>query len=381
MSGPKTPKAAKVATETLHVELGERGYDIVIGPDLIASAGGLMAPVLKQPRVVVVTDQNVAPHYLPLLMASLEDAGISAASIILPPGEEAKSHAQLEALCERLLEQKVERDTTLVALGGGVIGDLVGFAAAITLRGIAFVQVPTTLLSQVDSSVGGKTGINSPHGKNLIGAFYQPRLVIADTKALDTLPPREVLSGYAEVVKYGLIGDIGFFDWLEQNGESIIKGNDDARTYAIRTSCAAKAKVVAADEREGGQRALLNLGHTFGHALEAETGYSDKLLHGEAVAIGTVMAFDLSRRLGLCPDHDVQRVQAHFAKVGLPVDLSAVHTTEWAAKTLVEHMGRDKKVADGKLTFILLRAIGNAFITNDVDEGALNDVVEAFISK
>lgn len=354
-------------TQVQRVELGQRSYNIHVGPGLIAAAGELIKPVMAKPRAIVITDENVAAHHLSALMASLNGAGIDTASITLEPGEQSKSFAQLEGLVERLLEMKVERTTTLIALGGGVIGDLVGFAAAITLRGIAFVQVPTTLLAQVDSSVGGKTGINTRFGKNLAGAFYQPRLVLADTDTLNTLDARQVRSGYAEVVKYGLIEDAEFFAWLEQNGAKLIDGDVEARIHAVLTSCRAKAKVVAEDELETGRRALLNLGHTFGHALEAETGYSDKLLHGEAVAIGTVMAFDVSQRLGLCPQADLDRVKAHFNSVGLATSISAIRQAGWTAERLLEHMSRDKKVKDAQIIFILARAIGNAFIYEGAD--------------
>ncbi|HEY9080945.1 3-dehydroquinate synthase [Magnetovibrio sp.] len=367
-----TPTSASTpAIETLRVELGERSYDIVVGAGLIAQAARWIVPVLKRPRVVVITDANVAPFYLPPLLASLRDADVQCDAITLPAGEQTKSFAQFESLCESVLELRVERSTTLIALGGGVIGDLVGYAAASILRGMPFVQVPTTLLSQVDSSVGGKTGINTRHGKNLVGAFCQPKLVLADTAALNSLDRRQLMAGYAEVVKYGLIDDPDFFEWLEANAQALIDGDMDKRRRAILTSCAAKARVVAEDELESGKRALLNLGHTFGHALEAETGYGGALLHGEAVSIGTAMAFDLSQRLGLCSGQDRGRVTAHFSAVGLPMDLRALDTAKWTADILLDHMSRDKKVEDGKLTFVLTRGIGAAFITRDI---AANDV-------
>ncbi|MCK4939551.1 MAG: 3-dehydroquinate synthase [Rhodospirillaceae bacterium] len=366
--------------ETLNVALGERSYDILVGPGLISDAGLHIANVIPQPRVVVVTDENVAPHYLGPIMASLKNANIDATAITLPAGEESKSFAMLEELSESLLELKIERTTTLIALGGGVIGDLVGFAAAVTLRGIPFIQVPTTLLSQVDSSVGGKTGINSRLGKNLVGAFYQPLLVLADIETLDTLPRREVLAGYAEVVKYGLISDAGFFDWLVDNGASLIDGDAGARIHAIITSCKAKAKIVAEDELELGVRALLNLGHTFGHALEAETGYSDKLLHGESVAIGSIMAFDASQRTGLCRVEDFEKVRSHFESIGLPVGLAHIKGSDWTASRLLEHMSRDKKVKDGKITFVLVRAIGDAFVTSDISNDAVAGMLEDYIA-
>ena len=367
--------------EKLNVALGSRSYDILVGAGIIADAGSHIANVLgEQPRVVVVTDENVAPHYLGPIMASLENANVAATAITLPAGEESKSFAMLEELTESLLELKIERTTALVALGGGVIGDLVGFAAAITLRGIPFIQIPTTLLSQVDSSVGGKTGINSRLGKNLVGAFCQPLLVLADIETLDTLPRREILSGYAEVVKYGLISDVGFFDWLVENGPSLIDGDTDARIHAIVTSCKAKAAIVAKDELEMGVRALLNLGHTFGHALEAETGYSDKLLHGESVAIGSVMAFDVSQRTGLCGVEDFKKVRAHFEKVGLPVGLSHIKGPDWTVSRLFEHMSRDKKVKDGNITFIFARGIGDAFITSDISSDVVAGMLEDYIA-
>ena len=362
-------------TSTLHVDLGERSYDIVVGLGLIQDAGTHIAPVLARPRAVVITDENVAPHYLAPLCASLEAAGVQVNSITLPAGEQSKSFAQLQSLSEALLEMKVERSTTLIALGGGVIGDLVGFTAAVTLRGMPFVQVPTTLLSQVDSSVGGKTGINTAFGKNLVGAFYQPKLVLADTQALETLDRRQLLAGYAEVVKYGFIDDLAFFEWLESNGPALIGGDRDLRRHAVLTSCAAKARVVAEDELETGKRALLNLGHTFGHALEAETGYGDALLHGEAVAIGTTMAFDLSQRLGLCSEADATRATAHMHTVGLPTDLTHLDTKGWTVDALMDHMSRDKKVEGGKLTFILARGLGEAFITRDVSEASVRDLL------
>lgn len=362
-------------TSTLHLDLGDRSYDIVVGLGLIQDAGTHIAPVLARPRAVVITDENVAPHYLEPLCASLRAADVQVDTITLPAGEQSKSFAQLQSLCEALLELKVERSTTLIALGGGVIGDLVGFTAAVTLRGMPFVQVPTTLLSQVDSSVGGKTGINTGFGKNLVGAFYQPKLVLADIQTLETLDRRQVLAGYAEVVKYGFIDDLAFFEWLEINGPALVSGDRDLRRHAVLTSCAAKARVVAEDELETGKRALLNLGHTFGHALEAETGYGDALLHGEAVAIGTAMAFDLSQRLNLVEAEDAKRATAHMQAVGLPTDLKALDTTGWTVDALMNHMSRDKKVEDGKLTFILARGLTEAFITRDVSEASVRDLL------
>lgn len=375
-----TPSTPHTEPSTLRVELGDRGYDIVVGTGLIDGAGGHLKPLLKHPRAVVITDDNVAPLYLARLTTSLQAAGIEIDSITLPAGEQTKCFAQLESLSEKLLEMKVERSTTLIALGGGVIGDLVGFTAAVTLRGMPFVQIPTTLLAQVDSSVGGKTGINTRFGKNLVGAFYQPRLVLADTEVLETLDRRQLLAGYAEVVKYGFIDDLEFFQWLEQNAKALVGGDRNLRRHAVLTSCAAKARVVAEDEREGGKRALLNLGHTFGHALEAETGYGGGLLHGEAVAIGMAMAFDISHQLGLCSGQDSTRAIQHMTSVGLPTDLSSLNTQGWTVDKLMNHMSRDKKVEGGKLTFILTRGIGQSFITRDVSEQAVRDLLTRWLA-
>ncbi|HEY9163886.1 MAG TPA: 3-dehydroquinate synthase [Magnetovibrio sp.] len=375
-----TPSTSEIKPSTLRVELGDRSYDIVVGTGLIDGAGELLAPLLKRPRAVVITDANVAPLYLARLSASLQAAGVQIDTITVPAGEQTKCFAQLESLAEKLLEMKVERSTTLIALGGGVIGDLVGFTAAVTLRGMPFVQIPTTLLAQVDSSVGGKTGINTRFGKNLVGAFYQPRLVLADTEVLETLDRRQLLAGYAEVVKYGFIDDLEFFEWLEQNGKVLVGGDRELRRHAVLTSCAAKARVVAEDEREGGKRALLNLGHTFGHALEAETGYGGALLHGEAVAIGMAMAFDISLQLGLCSGQDTTRAIQHMANVGLPTDLSGLNTQGWTVDKLMNHMSRDKKVEGGKLTFILARGIGQSFITRDVSEQAVRDLLTRWLA-
>lgn len=361
---------------TLTVDLGERSYDILVGDGLLAGAGKLIAPVLAEPRAVVITDENVEKHCLGTLEKSLEEAGIDHQSIILEAGEQTKDYAHVEALTGQLLDDRVERTTTLIALGGGVVGDITGFAAAVTLRGMDFIQIPTTLLAQVDSSVGGKTGINTPQGKNLIGAFHQPRLVLADIGTLASLPPREMRAGYAEVVKYGLIADADFFAWLEANGPAVIEGDPEACLHAVLTSCRAKALIVQADETEKGSRALLNLGHTFGHALEAQTGYSNALHHGEAVAIGLGLAFDLSVRMGLCPGEDRDRLRTHLAAVGLPVGLNGLTDGGWSAAGLIDLMGQDKKVRSGTMTFVLLRGIGQAFITQDVDLGLLSEVLE-----
>ena len=361
--------------ESLRVDLNDRSYDILVGADLLASTGSAIRAAAGGGRCWVVTDETVAPLYLDTVMASLREADLDAQSIVLPAGESTKAFATLENIVNTVLDAAPERSSTLIALGGGVIGDITGFAASVILRGINFVQIPTTLLAQVDSSVGGKTGLNTRHGKNLAGAFYQPKLVIADTGALDTLPRRELLSGYAEVVKYGLIRDAEFFDWLEANGAAVIGGEGEAgriaRQYAVRTSCAAKAAVVAADERENGVRALLNFGHTFGHALEAETGFGPELLHGEAVAIGMIMALEMSVMLGLCPRSDSDRARRHFTATGLPTGLPTAQGRQWDPAPLIHHMGHDKKVRDGRVTFILARAIGDAFVSRDVN---LDDV-------
>ncbi len=362
--------------DVVHVELGARSYDIHVGAGIIDRAGELVAPFMRNKRTIIISDANVAGHWLDPLVGSLSASGIEAESIILQPGEQTKSFTQLEKLANELLGKRIERSTVIIALGGGVIGDLVGFTAAITLRGIDFIQIPTSLLAQVDSSVGGKTGINSPHGKNLVGAFHQPRLVLIDTRTLSTLPERELRAGYAEVAKYGLIGDAGFFEWLEQNGERVLSGDEQAQRHVIAVSCRAKAQVVAEDEREHGKRALLNFGHTFGHSLEAETGYSDKLLHGEGVAIGSVMALRLSERMTICPAGSAERLIRHFGQLGIPAGLSGIANDNWSANRLLDHMGLDKKVTDGKLTFILAHAIGDAFVTSDVDPADVTAVLQ-----
>lgn len=361
------------AARSVHVALGERAYDVLIGPDLLAEAGRLVAGRLGKARCGIVTDDNVAKHYLPLLEASLRAEGRHKGSIVLPAGEASKSFGALAPLCERLLEMGLERGDLVVALGGGVIGDLAGFAAGILRRGVRFVQIPTSLLAQVDSSVGGKTGINTSQGKNLIGVFHQPSLVIADTDALKTLPPREMRAGYAEVVKYGLLGDAGFFAWLEKAHEGIFSFDHETLATAIETSVKAKAAIVARDEHETGERALLNLGHTFGHALEAWTGYSDRLLHGEGVAIGICLAFRFSESLGLCPKGTAERVVRHIEAVGLPTRIADIPGGTADADELVRLMGQDKKVRDGRLTFILARDIGEAFISRDIEEAQVRE--------
>ncbi|MFA6279325.1 MAG: 3-dehydroquinate synthase [Bdellovibrionales bacterium] len=344
----------------------DRAYNILIGENLIAQAGTLIAQELGRKRLLIVTDANVASFYLAPLEATLKEAGHTVLpSIVLPAGEKIKSFDFLQKLMAQLFDRAMDRGVTLIALGGGVIGDLTGFAASITLRGIDFIQIPTTLLAQVDSSVGGKTGINSAFGKNTVGTFYQPRLVLADSKALDTLPRRQLLAGYAEVVKYGLIQDAAFFAWCQQNVHDLLQGEGEARVTAIQKSCAYKAAIVAQDEREAGSRALLNLGHTFGHALEAAAGYDNNtLLHGEAVAIGTVMAFMLSASMGLFPAADAQAVREHFVQAGLP---TAPAAQPYDIDQLMAYMAQDKKAKEGRLTLILTRGIGKAFVAADVD--------------
>jgi len=355
---------------TVPVALGDRSYDVRIGPGLIASAGDEIAPLLSRPRVAILTDERVAALHLPALTAALERAGIKSSALALPAGEATKSWDHLGRSVEWLLAERIERRDIVIALGGGVIGDLAGFAAAILRRGVRFVQLPTTLLAQVDSSLGGKTGINSPHGKNLIGAFHQPSLVLADTDVLATLPDRDFRAGYGEVVKYGLLGDAEFFAWLEENGPRL-RVDQEALIHAVAHSVAMKAGIVARDETEQGDRALLNLGHTFGHALEAATGYSDRLLHGEGVAIGCALAFDLSARLGLCPQEDPSRVGAHLAAMGMPARLSDIPGELPNDAGLITLMGQDKKVVDGRLRLILARGIGRAFVASDIDPGAI----------
>ncbi len=350
------------------VDLAERSYSIHIGSGLLARAGVMIAPMLARPVTAIVTDENVASHHLADLEHVLAAAGITSSSSVLPAGERTKSFANLERLCDELLAAGIERRDTIIAFGGGVIGDLAGFAAAILRRGVEFIQIPTSLLAQVDSSVGGKTGINASAGKNLIGAFHQPRLVLADIGVLDTLPDRELRAGYAEVAKYGLIADAGFYGWLEAHGTDIISGSREARARAIETSCRAKAAIVAEDEREGGVRALLNLGHTFGHALEAATGYSDRLLHGEGVAVGMVLAHRFSEHLGHARGGGADRVAEHLRAIGLPVSPRAIDGDLPGAKALLEIMRQDKKTVAGKLTFILTRDIGEAFVASDVAE-------------
>ncbi|PCJ75560.1 MAG: 3-dehydroquinate synthase [Rhodobacteraceae bacterium] len=364
-----------MSIETLTVDLPDRAYDIAIGPGLLAEAGVRIMPFLKRPKVVIITDETVADLHMKTLQSGLSNAGISSNFIAMAAGEKTKSWNGLEVVVEWLIEQKVERDDIVIAFGGGVIGDLAGFAAAILRRGVNFVQIPTSLLAQVDSSVGGKTGINSPLGKNLIGAFHQPQLVLADTDVLDTLSPREFTSGYGEVVKYGLLGDAKFFEWLEKNGPSLAFGDQANRIAAIKRSCEMKAEIVARDEKERGDRALLNLGHTFGHALEAATGYSDRLLHGEGVAIGCALAFELSQKMGVCSQEIPSRVRQHLAVMGMKKDLSDIAGDLPDADGLIALMGQDKKVTDGKIAFILARSIGDAFVEKNVDMDVVKTVL------
>ena len=365
-------------TKIITVGLGTRAYAIHVGHGLIAHAPSLLKPFARGP-VPVVTDATVGEIHLAAFLDGMDKAGLDARPIVLPAGEGSKSFGGLETLCGELLNTGVDRGGLIVAFGGGVIGDLTGFAAGILKRGVAFAQIPTTLLAQVDSSVGGKTAINAAQGKNLLGLFHQPRLVIADTGLLSTLPRRELLAGYAEVVKYGALGDADFFAWLEQNGKIALSGEGPdataAMVHAVAHSCQMKADIVARDEREMGERALLNLGHTFGHALEAATGYSGRLVHGEGVAIGTALAFRLSVKMGLAPHDDAERFVRHLKAVGLPSTIGDIPGPRPDADTLIGHMGHDKKTVGGKLTFILLGGLGRAFVSQEVPEGLLRDVL------
>ena len=363
--------------ETVHVPLGARAYDVVIGPGLLADAGAMIAPLLPRPRVAIVTETRVAAAHLDALCTGLGKAGIESAVLELPPGEATKSWAHLARVTEWLLDQKIERRDVVVALGGGVIGDLVGFAASIMRRGVRFVQVPTSLLAQVDSSVGGKTGINTAQGKNLAGAFHQPSLVLADTSVLDTLTPRDFLAGYGEVLKYALLGDAQFFAWLEENGTAMAAGDMDLRIAAVKRSVEMKAEIVTRDETEQGDRALLNLGHTFCHALEAATGYSDRLLHGEGVAIGCGLAFALSAKMGLVSQEEPSRVRAHLRAMGMKTDLKDIPGQLLRAEEILRLMGQDKKVIAGQLNFVLAREIGDAFVTDAVEPQDVLDVLKA----
>lgn len=362
--------------KTVHVGLPGREYDVLIGPGLIGESGTLISSLLNRPRVAVLTDETVAELHLDTLRDGLAAGGVEMTALALPAGEATKSWGPLEQSVGWLLDQKVERGDMVVAFGGGVIGDLAGFAAAILRRGVRFVQMPTTLLAQVDSSVGGKTGINAAQGKNLIGAYHQPSLVLADTEVLGTLTARDFLAGYGEVVKYGLLGDASFFEWLERQGPVLTSGDMAARVEAVRRSVQMKADIVARDETEQGDRALLNLGHTFGHALEAATGYSDRLLHGEGVAIGCALAFEVSSRMGLCAQEEPSRVRAHLKTMGMKTDLTDIPGPLPDASELIALMGQDKKVVLGQLRFILARAIGDAFVTSDVPMETVRAVLE-----
>jgi 3-dehydroquinate synthase len=359
------------ATEPIivNVALGDRAYDIAIGRGLVTMLGERIAKLRPGCKVAIVTDENVAKRHLAAAESSLKDAGMACSSVMVPAGEGSKSFRHFERVCDTLLAARTERGDLVMALGGGVVGDLAGFAASVVRRGVDYVQVPTTLLAQVDSSVGGKTAINSSHGKNLIGAFYQPMLVVADTALLDTLPEREFRAGYAEVVKYGLLGDAAFFDWLDANWRDLFAGGP-SREHAIAVSCRAKAAIVARDERETGDRMLLNLGHTFGHAFEAAAGFSDRLLHGEAIGLGISLAFEFSARRGLIAQADADRVIAHLAAVGLPTHVNAVSGGNWPTiDAMMDLISQDKKVKRGQLTFILVRGIGEAFVSRDVEAG------------
>jgi len=360
-------------SRTVPVGLGDRAYDVLVGEGLLDAAGRLIAPFQKRGRTAVVSDETVWRLHGERLTAALEAAGLRALPVIVPPGEQTKSFEGLAGVSDRLLALELDRGDIVTAFGGGVVGDLAGFAAAIYKRGIDFVQIPTTLLAQVDSSVGGKTAIDTPRGKNLVGAFHQPKLVLADLTVLATLPEREMRAGYAEIIKYGLLGDRAFFEWLEANAAAVLAGEPDALAYAVARSVEMKAEIVAEDEKEQGRRALLNLGHTFGHALEAETGYGDALLHGEAVGAGMALAFRFSARQGLVDGQDATRATRAIAASGLPTTLPEVAGHPFDAGRLVAHMGQDKKAEAGRLTFILARALGDAFVAKDVDAAAVRD--------
>lgn len=363
--------------ETISVALGAREYPIWVGEGLLARAGALLAPYLAG-RAMIISDTNVAPLYASALEASLQAAGMHTTALTVPAGEATKSFAQLESLLNNLLAKGVDRKTTLIALGGGVIGDLVGFAASILLRGVPFIQVPTTLLAQVDSSVGGKTAINTPLGKNLVGSFYQPRAVLADTSVLATLPPREMRAGYAEILKYGLIMDASFYEWCESQGAKILAGDAAALRHAIAQSCQFKARIVAEDEREADRRALLNFGHTFGHALEAETGFSDRLLHGEAVAMGMVMACRLSAALHGLPESVEKNLVAHLRALGMPAHVKDIHNV-WDVDAICRHFVSDKKAEGGQLTFITLPKLGAAVVSKHVDAALARRIVASYM--
>ena len=378
---PTGQRGNEMTIDQVDVDLGARSYAVRIGAGLLGAASAEIAPILRRPKLWVVTEENVAALHLRPLQAGLQAAGITVSTLILPAGESTKGWPQFTRTVEWLLAEKVERRDLIIALGGGVIGDLVGFAAAVLRRGVRFVQIPTSLLAQVDSSVGGKTGINSVHGKNLIGAFHQPVLVLADTQVLQTLPLRDLLAGYGEVVKYGLLGHANFFSWLEQNGPALAARSPAILQEAVRHSVAMKAAIVARDETEEGERALLNLGHTFGHALEAATDYSARLLHGEGVAIGCALAFDLSARLGLCAQETPSRVRAHLVQMGMKANLSDIPGDLPDADGLLALMAQDKKVQDGRLRFILARDIGQAFVTDAVDPAVVRALLKDALAR
>lgn len=365
-------------TKKLTVDLGQRGYDIFIGNNILDNADKFIFDVVKHKHFIIITDENIPEEYSKKIELSL---GLEAKvkTIRINSGESSKSFSSLEILLDKIFASSPERNVTLIALGGGVVGDLTGFAASILLRGVNFIQIPTTLLSQVDSSVGGKTGINNKFGKNLVGSFYQPKLVLIDIDTLKSLPERELLAGYAEVVKYGLINDRAFFNWLDDNLDKILARDEEALKHIIYKSCEAKAKIVQMDEREGGKRALLNLGHTFGHALEQQGGYDGSLVHGEAVSIGMVMAFTLSYKMGLCKKEDMDLVTEHLKKAGLPVSPLDVKK-DWDIEKMLKAMAQDKKVSEGKLVFILARAIGDSFIQKNVDAKIVSDTIENILS-
>ncbi len=365
--------------ETIKVDLGDRGYDILIGDSLLPEVGAILKERFAFQALFIITDSTVAQLHLPTLEESLKKASLPYYTCIVNAGEQSKSFSTVETLLNDILNQRPERKVAIIALGGGVVGDLTGFVASILLRGVPFIQIPTTLLSQVDSSVGGKTGINTSHGKNLVGSFYQPQLVVIDTDVLKTLPEREFLSGYAEVVKYGAIAKGDFFTWLDKNAQALKDRQPEALRYAIKLSCECKAEIVAKDEREGGIRALLNLGHTFGHAYEAVTGYSDKLLHGEGVSIGMTHAFVLSVKLGYCPEEQALSFIHHMQEIGLPTSLKDI-SARWNISEIMAAMAGDKKVDQGKLVFVLVHKIGEAFIAKDVALAAVEGVIEADIN-
>lgn len=364
-------------TQTLTVGLDDRAYDIVIGPDLLGTADQILGAVAADRHIIIISDETVAGLHLHTLETSLNKCARRLDTVRVPAGEASKSMTMLARVLDDILALGVDRGVLLVAFGGGVVGDLAGFAAASLLRGVDFVQIPTSLLAQVDSSVGGKTGVNAAAGKNLIGAFYQPKMVLADSSILATLPPREIRAGYAEIVKYGLLGDAAFFAWLEENGAAVLDQEPDALIHAVKTSCAAKARIVEADEREAGKRALLNLGHTFAHAFEAEAGYDGRLLHGEAVAAGMGLAFDLSARMGLCTAADASRVAAHLTTHGLPAGIDTVPAGRATPARLIAHMKKDKKVLNGQMRFVLATGIGDAFVCSDVPLDLVTELLEA----